>query len=120
VDQSETQIRTCIVTGEKHKKIEMIRLVSFRGEEIKIDLTGKSNGRGCYVSMDLENLDALTAKNGALLARVFRRQIKTEELEYLKSEFPKAVEEKAFRSHATKPVVVRIKKEDYSNLKGGS
>ncbi len=112
----EKQIRTCLVTAEKLNKADMIRIVSFRGENLKIDLSGKAPGRGCYVSPKPENIEKLVDRTGALLARSFRRQITREELEYLKAEFPKAVEEKSFRPRTTKPVAVRLSKEDYKKI----
>lgn len=107
------QIRTCIVTGEKHFKADMIRIVSFQGNSIEIDLTGKKPGRGANVSLKQENLEKLINKNGAVLARALKKQITSEEINYLKREFPKAVEEKLFRPRAGKPVAVRVKKEEF-------
>jgi predicted RNA-binding protein YlxR (DUF448 family) len=111
---NESQIRTCIITGEKHNKADMIRLVSYQGDKIQIDLSGKKPGRGANVSAKLENLEKLIDRNGAILARAFKKQVKPDEIEYLKQEFPKAVEEKLFRPRETKPVVVKIKKEEFT------
>ncbi len=112
----EKQIRTCIVSGKKQFKADMIRIVSFRGEPILIDLTGKKEGRGCYVSPDIANLEALTEKNGAKIARILKKAISKDEIEYLKTEFPKAVETKNFRPRQTKPVVLRIKRSDLEKI----
>lgn len=112
----EKQIRKCIVTNQNFKKSEMIRIVSFQKGNIEIDLTGKKSGRGCYISMKIENLEKLIDKNGAVLARTLKKRISSEEIEYLKTEFPKALDEKIFRPKATKPVVVRIKREDFKKI----
>ena len=41
-------MRTCIACRTAKPKRELVRVVKF-GEEIKLDLTGKANGRGAYV-----------------------------------------------------------------------
>ena len=46
-------MRMCVVTREKYPKKELIRIV--RTEDgIKVDETGKLNGRGAYLKKDLE------------------------------------------------------------------
>lgn len=109
----QTQLRKCIVTGEHFPKSEMLRIVSFRGGPISFDLKGKAEGRGCYVSLKQENLDKLLEKNGAVLARTFKRKISEEELNYIKENFTMFLEEKNFRPKQSKPVTVRISKKDY-------
>lgn len=113
----EKQIRTCVVTGEKMNKADMIRIVSFRGGDIQLDLTGKKEGRGCYVSPKHENLEKLVAKNAAVIARVLKKQISAREIELIKAEFPKLVEEKLFRPRISKPVAIRITKDDLEKIK---
>lgn len=113
---TDKQIRTCIATNEKHNKADMIRIVSFRGENLQLDLTGKAPGRGCYVSAKAENLDKLIERNGSLLARAFKKKINPEEIEYLMAQFPKTVEEKLFRPRVSKPVVVRVTKDDWKQM----
>ena len=46
-------MRTCIVTGEKLEKKDLIRVVKNKDNEIFIDLTGKANGRGAYLKKDI-------------------------------------------------------------------
>ncbi len=45
-------MRSCIVTGEKLEKKELIRVVKNKDNEIFIDETGKANGRGAYLKKD--------------------------------------------------------------------
>lgn len=46
-------MRKCVVSQAIKPKKELVRVV--RGEEaVEIDPTGKKNGRGAYVSLDLE------------------------------------------------------------------
>ena len=112
----EKQQRKCIITGETHQKSEMIRLVSFRAGPIEVDLTGKKEGRGCYVSADASLLPKLIGNNGAVLARTFKRKIEKSEVENLEKTFAQAVEEKSFRPKHTKPVVVRVDKETFQDV----
>lgn len=116
-NQNEKQVRKCIVTGENHKKSEMIRLVSFRGGPIEIDISGKKEGRGCYVKADKSLLSNLLEKNGVILARTFKRKIEAGELENLETNFAAAVDEKLFRPRESKPVVVRVDRETFKKTK---
>ena len=95
----------------------MIRLVSFRGGAIEIDLTGKKEGRGCYVKADASLLPNLIEKNGAILARTFKRKIDSGELKTIEENFAKAVEEKSFRPKESKPVVVRVDRDTFKKVK---
>ena len=45
-------MRMCIVSKEKLPKQELIRIVKNEGI-IKIDLTGKLNGKGCYLKKNV-------------------------------------------------------------------
>lgn len=47
-------MRSCIVTKEKLEKKDLIRVVKNNKDEVFIDLTGKSNGRGAYLKKDKE------------------------------------------------------------------
>ena len=46
-------MRTCVVTREKQEKKNLLRVVRTPEGEVIVDLTGKSNGRGAYVTKDL-------------------------------------------------------------------
>ena len=50
-------MRTCVVTKEKQEKKNLLRIVRTPLGEVIIDLTGKSNGRGAYITKDLNVLD---------------------------------------------------------------
>ena len=51
----------CVVTREKLPKRDLIRVVLFDGK-ISVDVTGKQNGRGCYMKKD-EAVIELAKKN---------------------------------------------------------
>ena len=65
-------MRTCIACRAEKPKRELIRVVKF-GDEIKLDLTGKANGRGAYVCNNVECIEKL--KKGKLLNRTFSCQV---------------------------------------------
>lgn len=50
-------MRSCIITKERCEKKDLIRICRTPEGEVKIDLTGKMNGRGAYIKRDLEVLD---------------------------------------------------------------
>lgn len=45
-------MRRCIATGEQLPKKELLRIVRTPECEVKIDVTGKANGRGAYLKKD--------------------------------------------------------------------
>jgi len=47
-------MRSCVVTGEKLEKKELIRVVKDNTNQVFVDLTGKANGRGAYLKKDKE------------------------------------------------------------------
>mgnify|MGYP002795754199 CR=1 FL=1 len=48
--------RTCIACKNKNDKKNLIRIVK-NNDEIKLDFTGKLNGRGAYICYSLECLE---------------------------------------------------------------
>lgn len=67
-------MRMCVVTKEKLPKKELIRIVNYENE-ITIDVTGKLNGKGCYLKKDREVINK--AKNIKVLNKVFETEIDT-------------------------------------------
>ena len=58
-------MRKCVVTQERFPKKDLIRVVRTPEKTVEIDLTGKKNGHGAYISKSLDTL-ALAKKNKAL------------------------------------------------------
>lgn len=77
-------MRTCIACRAEKPKRELIRVVK-SGEEIKLDLTGKANGRGAYVCNNAECIQKL--KKGKLLSRAFSCQVSDETYDTITEEF---------------------------------
>ena len=47
-------MRSCIVTGERLQKHELVRVVRDKNGHVFVDVSGKANGRGAYLKKDLE------------------------------------------------------------------
>ena len=62
-------VRTCVVTKEALPKSELLRIVRTPEKEVKVDITGKLNGRGAYIKKDLSVLEK-AQKSGILEKRL--------------------------------------------------
>ncbi len=71
-------LRTCVVTKESLPKKELLRIVRTPEMEVKVDESGKLNGRGAYIKKDLNVLDA--AKKNRILEK--RLECKIEDSVY--------------------------------------
>ncbi|UOQ93254.1 YlxR family protein [Halobacillus shinanisalinarum] len=58
-------LRKCVVTQEMKPKKQLIRVVRNKDGEVFVDVTGKKNGRGAYISKSLEVI-ALAEKQQVL------------------------------------------------------
>ena len=56
-------MRTCVITGEKLAKKDLIRVVRNKEGEVFIDLQGRQNGRGAYLKATLEAINIARKKN---------------------------------------------------------
>ncbi|NJH86800.1 RNase P modulator RnpM [Staphylococcus agnetis] len=54
-------MRKCILSNEMKPKKDMIRVVQNKEGEISADATGKKQGRGAYVSKDVELVEKAQA-----------------------------------------------------------
>ena len=61
--------RMCVVTHQKTDKKNLLRIVRTPNGEIKVDETGKLNGKGAYILKDLDVLEM--AKSKKVLEKVF-------------------------------------------------
>ena len=66
-------LRRCVATMTQVPKKELLRIVRTPEGEIKIDLTGKANGRGAYLKKDIEVIKK--AKNNKVLNRVLEVEV---------------------------------------------
>ena len=66
-------MRRCLATNESFPKKELLRIVRTPEGEVKVDLTGKLNGKGAYISKSNEALDI--AKKKKVLSRALETEI---------------------------------------------
>lgn len=75
--------RTCIGCNTQKNKNELIRIVKNKQQEIKLDKTGKMQGRGAYICDNIECLEkAIKFKK---LERCFETKIEQSIYEELKN-----------------------------------
>ena len=74
-------MRSCVVTGERLEKRDLIRVVRDNTGRIFIDETGKANGRGAYLKRDLDVINK--AKKNKILDRRLEVEVPTEIYEEL-------------------------------------
>ena len=55
--QRKILLRTCVVTKESLPKQELLRIVRTPEKVVKVDETGKLNGKGAYIKKDLAVLE---------------------------------------------------------------
>ncbi len=58
-------MRTCLITGEKLEKKDLIRVVITPEGNVIVDTTGKANGRGAYLKKEISVIDK--AKKSGIL-----------------------------------------------------
>lgn len=58
-------MRTCLITGEKLEKKDLIRVVRTPEANVIVDTTGKANGRGAYLKKEISVIDK-AQKSGIL------------------------------------------------------
>lgn len=110
-------IRTCIATGEKHPKADMIRLVKEADGSVAIDLKGKLKGRGANLSMDIAAFELAIKKKAINRALKLDNPLNEEQINKLREQFLNAIEQKKFRK-GNKPVVIEISKEEFDKVAG--
>ncbi len=71
--QRKIPMRTCVITKEKCEKKDLLRVVRTPEKEVKVDLTGKLNGKGAYLKKDVE--DIKKAHQNKILDRVLEIEV---------------------------------------------
>ena len=73
-------MRTCVVTGEKMPKVELTRIVRTTDGTVIIDDKGKVNGRGAYITLNLDVIEK------ARKSKVLDRKLEVEVPDYIYQE----------------------------------
>ena len=76
-------MRTCIVTGEKLPKKELIRVVRTPEGNVVVDESGKVNGRGAYLKKSIETFEK--AEKSKVLNRKLEVEVPNSIYDELKS-----------------------------------
>ena len=69
-------MRKCLASGESVPKKDLLRIVKTPEGEVKVDTTGKLNGKGAYLKKSLEALEIAKKKN--LLSRALEVNVDEE------------------------------------------
>lgn len=69
-------MRKCLASGESVPKKDLLRIVRTPEGEVKVDTTGKLNGKGAYLKKSLEALEI--AKKKKLLSRALEVNVDEE------------------------------------------
>ena len=85
--QKKIPMRSCVVTGEKLPKRELLRIVRTTDGTVVCDLSGKINGRGAYIKKDVDVLEK--AKKTKILEKRLECTISDETYEEGKNEIEK-------------------------------
>ena len=78
-------MRMCTGCREMHPRTELVRVVKTPEGEIKLDSTGRTNGRGAYLC---KNVDCLTkAEKSNALSRAFEVKVDPDIYDKIRREF---------------------------------
>jgi predicted RNA-binding protein YlxR (DUF448 family) len=109
-------MRTCIATGKKLPKKEMIRLVRLEDKdaakiEIVVDPGGKLRGRGANIEMAVDSFDLAIKKGAIERALKLDARLKPEQIAQLRKDFSDAIEVRNFRP-GNKRVAIKITRQE--------
>ena len=74
-------MRKCVVTQERLPKKELVRIVRTPEGEVKVDKTGRLNGRGAYLKLTAEAIKL--AQKSKALSQVLETEIPVDVFEEL-------------------------------------
>lgn len=84
-------VRTCVVTKQRHNKIDMVRIVYFN-DYVEVDAHFKKRGRGVYMVPELKVFDEGILKHRIENSFKLGRNLDKVEILRLRQEFEQAVE----------------------------
>ena len=79
-------LRTCVVTKESLPKQELLRIVRTPEKVVKVDETGKLNGKGAYIKKDLAVLEK------AMKSKILEKRLECKIEESVYEEIKKIIE----------------------------
>lgn len=84
-------LRKCIACGENKPKKELIRVIKTNEKEVKVDTTGKMNGRGAYICSKIDCFE--NARKNKKFSRTLEIEITDDIYENLKQIIESTVKE---------------------------
>lgn len=81
--QRKIPLRTCVITKESLPKKELLRIVRTPEGEVRVDETGKLNGRGAYIKKEISVLEK--AKQSKILDKRLEVEIEDSVYEEIKN-----------------------------------
>jgi predicted RNA-binding protein YlxR (DUF448 family) len=95
-------IRTCIATGVKKPKNELIRLVRVTDEKagsvsVMVDPKGKLKGRGASLDNNIAAFELAVKKNAIARALKLERKLDQDEIAELRKQVQDVIDEREFR-----------------------
>ena len=81
--QRKIPLRTCVITKESLPKKELLRIVRTPEGDVKVDETGKLNGRGAYIKKDISILEK--ARKSKILEKRLEVEIEDSVYEEIKN-----------------------------------
>jgi predicted RNA-binding protein YlxR (DUF448 family) len=108
-------IRTCIATGEKRAKNELMRFVLTKEGKIFVDPKDQLKGRGANLSMNIEAFELAIKKRALERALKLKAQLTTEEIEKLRKDFIEGIEERNFRK-GNQAVTIKVTQEEFEKV----
>lgn len=105
-------MRTCIATGKKFPKRELLRIVfNPNTKEFEVDLRNKVRARGANIQPTDEAFELMIKKKALPRALKLKSDLTPDQYSKLREKFQSTIEEKNFRP-TNKPVKIRIPKQD--------
>lgn len=108
-------IRTCIATGKKCAKNELMRFVVGKDGKVLVDPKDQLKGRGANLSMNIEAFDIAIKKRALERALKLNRKLNAEEVEDLKKRFLEGIEERNFRK-GNQSVTIKVSQEEFEKV----
>ncbi len=84
--QRKIPMRTCVITKESLPKQELLRIVRTPEYDVKVDETGKLNGKGAYIKKDLAVLEK------AIKTKILEKRLECKIEESVYEEIKKIIE----------------------------
>jgi uncharacterized protein len=114
--QKNIPMRTCIATGQKFPKRELVRIVfNPNTAQLEVDIKNKVRARGANLSASLEAFELMVKKKSLPRALRLEKNLSQQDYEALKDKFIVALEERNFRPN-NKAVKIRISNQVPSHL----